>query len=118
MVYTKRILTYFAFILPLFVQGQTPIDISLSERMQDDKIARSLAILPVYTFQSTEIEPFTLFGIDDEKKEEQPRLIIKKMPDMTGMRDTGYTYIYFSGANNRNKSRVLFNADRKLQKVT
>ena len=100
MVYTKRILTYFAFILPLFVQGQTPIDISLSERMQDDKIARSLAILPVYTFQSTEIEPFTLFGIDDEKKEEQPRLIIKKMPDMTGMRDTGYTYIYFSGANN------------------
>lgn len=87
-------------LLPTCTLAQETISIQLNERMQDDKIARSLAILPVYVFQSMEVEPFTLFGIDDAKKESQPPLVIRKMPDMTGMRDTGYTYIYFSGANN------------------
>ncbi|MFT5723572.1 MAG: hypothetical protein ACI9JN_000686 [Bacteroidia bacterium] len=107
--------------------AQTPIEVSLNARMQDDKIARSLAVLPVYVFKSIEIEPFTLFGIDDKKKQEQAPLVIKQMPDMANMRDTGYTYIYFSGANNdinqgycltlignykRSRSTIYFFVDR------
>jgi hypothetical protein len=79
--------------------GQEPTTVSLTERMQDDKITRSLAILPVYLFESDEIEPFTLFGIDDNEKADQPPLKIVQMPEMKNMRDTGYTNIYFSGAN-------------------
>lgn len=97
---TKYVLTSFAVLISFLAQSQIPFSVELTERMQDDKIARSLAILPVYIYKSTEIEPFTLFGIDDDEKEAQKPLIIKKMPDMSGMRDTGYTYIYFSGANN------------------
>ncbi|MBO6518215.1 MAG: redoxin domain-containing protein [Bacteroidia bacterium] len=82
------------------VYAQELIRIPMTDRMQDDKIRRSLAILPVYQFTSPEIEPFSFFGIDEKKKGEQKPLTISKMPDMTGMRDTGYTYIYFSGANN------------------
>lgn len=80
--------------------AQQSLTVNLNKRMTDDKIARSLAILPVYVFKSHEIEPFTLFGIDEEEKEKQEPLVIKQMPEMTGIRDTGYTYIYFSGANN------------------
>ena len=74
--------------------------ISLKERIQDDQISRSLAILPVYIFESDVVEPFTMFGIDSAKAQAQPKLHIKAMPDMHNHRDTGYTYIYFSGANN------------------
>ncbi|MCB9261939.1 MAG: hypothetical protein H6607_06155 [Flavobacteriales bacterium] len=74
--------------------------VNLTERVQDDKISKSLAILPVYKFQSSVIEPFSMFGIEDKNKEELKPLQIKQLPDMKGFKDTGYTYIYFSGANN------------------
>ncbi len=93
----------FAFSLFCFfsisLSAQEVLTVNITKRMQDDKISRSLAILPVYVFKTIEVEPFTLFGIDEDEKEEQNPLIIQKMPDMNGMRDTGYTYIYFSGAN-------------------
>lgn len=116
-------------LLASFAQGfgQTEITVTLTDRMQDDKIAKSLAILPVYKYESPNIEPFTLFGIDEKEKESQPPLVIKQLPKMEGMRDTGYTYIYFSGANNevnqgycltlignfkRSRSTVYFFVDR------
>lgn len=73
------------------------IRIPLTERAEDDKIAKSLAICPVYKFQSDSIEPFTMFGV--ETKNEPEPLVIRKMPEMIDIRDTGYTYLYFSGAN-------------------
>ena len=98
----KKRLFYTLALVACYAQGysQTDIHVKLTDRMQDDKIAKSLALLPVYKYESSHIEPFTLFGIDEDEKEAQPPLIIKKLPDMHGMRDTGYTYIYFSGANN------------------
>jgi hypothetical protein len=39
-----------------------------------------------------------MFGVN-KKPEERERLTIKKLPKMVACRDTGYTYIYFSGAN-------------------
>ncbi len=97
----RKLLVFVGLLVSMLTSlAQQPIRVQLTERMKDDKISRSLAILPVYVFKSIEIEPFTFFGVDEKKKVEQAPLIIKKMPDMFGMRDTGYTYIYFSGANN------------------
>ena len=70
----------------------------LKEREQDDKIKKSLAIIPVYQYESDSIEPYTHFGI--AKKPEEKDLIIRKLPSMTACRDTGYSFIYFSGADN------------------
>lgn len=83
----------------LVVKSQNTIRVRLDHRMEDDKISKSLAILPVYQFQTAEVEPFTLFGVNEEKLEDRSPLVIRKMPDLSNMRDTGYTYIYFSGAN-------------------
>jgi hypothetical protein len=74
------------------------IRVPLTERMEDDNISKSLAILPVYVFQSDSIESNTMFGVERDKTE--PKLVIKKFPNMAHVRDTGYTFIYFSGANN------------------
>jgi hypothetical protein len=126
---TKRNVVLFICFALLSAHGycQSVIDVELTERMQDDKISRSLAIIPVYVFQSQEIERYTLFGIDEQKKDKQPPLVIKRMPKMENMRDTAYTYIYFSGANNdvnqgycltlignykRSRSTVYFFVDR------
>ncbi|MCB0735309.1 MAG: hypothetical protein H6608_01155 [Flavobacteriales bacterium] len=93
---TRHQLTLFLLLLGINLQAQT-IRVPLDQRLEDDKISKSLAILPVYKYVSIHIEPFTLFGV--ETKDTQPDLVIRKMPDMQGMRDTGYTYLYFSGAN-------------------
>jgi hypothetical protein len=70
----------------------------LTEREQDDKIKKSLAIIPVYQYESDSIEPYTHFGI--AKKPEERDLVIRRLPDMSQCRDTGYSFIYFSGADN------------------
>ena len=84
-------------LLALNSSAQKKIRIDLTERMVDDKINQSLAVLPVYIFEDINIEPYTMFGV--EKKPDQKDLVIKRMPNMYGMRDTAYTYVYFSGAN-------------------
>jgi hypothetical protein len=86
----------FVFLLALPSGAQQKIRVELSERMVDDKINQSLAVLPIYIFVGINIEPFTMFGVE---KAEQEDLVIQKMPNMSGMIDTAYTYIYFSGAN-------------------
>jgi len=92
---------FLLFVLCLTVSGlfaQTPISLDLAERVEDDKISKSLAILPVYKYIDNSIEPYTMFGVKD--KPEQAKLTISQLPNMKGCRDTGYTYIFFSGANN------------------
>ena len=92
---------YFAIILGTVLTQAQQIKIDLTERMEDDKIQKSLAILPVYRFESDSIEPYTLFGVDKEELGgQQEPLVIRKFPDLDYTNDTGYTYIYFSGANN------------------
>lgn len=71
--------------------------LKLTERVADDKISKSLAILPVYKYTGLSIEPYTMFGIED--KPEQEDLLISRLPDMKACSDTGYTYVFFGGAN-------------------
>lgn len=78
--------------------AQTKHRIYLTDRVEDDKIKKSHAIVPVYKYVTTSIESFDMFGVN-KKPEERERITIKKLPEMPACRDTGYTYIYFSGAN-------------------
>jgi hypothetical protein len=78
--------------------AQTKHRIYLTDRVEDDKIKKSHAIVPVYKYVSTSIESFDMFGVN-KKPEDRERIEIKKLPNMSRSRDTGYTYIYFSGAN-------------------
>ncbi len=61
--------------------------------------------MPVYKFDSMRIEPYAKFGVDMGKN--QVWYTIKQLPDMTGCKDTGYTYIYFSGADNSSNKGYL-----------
>lgn len=86
----------FLFFTVTWAQAQVH-SLKITERVADDKISKSLAILPVYKFTGLSIEPYTMFGIED--KPQQSDLVITRMPDMTGCSDTGYTYVFFGGAN-------------------
>lgn len=79
------------------IKAQQTFRVNLDSRMVDDKINKSLSVLPVYLYEGHKIEPFTMFGV--ENASDQPDLVIRKMPDMQGIRDTAFTYVYFSGAN-------------------
>jgi hypothetical protein len=91
--------------LGITVSAQT-IRIEARKNVMDDAFAKSQSILPVYKFDSMCIEPYAKFGVDMGKN--QAWYTIKKLPNMTGCKDTGYTYIYFSGADNAiNKGYLL-----------
>jgi len=85
----------------LFVstQGFTQITkIPATKMAKDDAFDKSQSILPIYKYTSDSIEPYSKFGI--EVKNPKQWYKISKLPDMQGTRDTGYTYIYFSGSDN------------------
>lgn len=84
-------------LLGLSSWAQDQIKLNLDERIEDDKISKSLAILPVYKYEDVNIEPYTMFGVSE--KPDQKDIVLRKLPDMSGCSDTGYTYIFFSGAN-------------------
>jgi len=81
----------------IFVSAQT-IRIDTEKKVKDDFFEKSQSILPIYKFKGTQIEPYSKFGLEVDTT--KPWYTIKKMPNMQGVRDTGYTYIYFAGADN------------------
>ncbi|MCB9251063.1 MAG: hypothetical protein H6605_01220 [Flavobacteriales bacterium] len=90
----------------LQVFGQKTIRIVLNSNIEDDKTKKTQAIIPVYKYVSTSIEPYDNFGIVESSKSDWIK--INKMPDLTGCVDTGYTFIYFSGANTeKNQGYIL-----------
>jgi hypothetical protein len=79
-------------------QERKSVKISLDSMVQDDQFLKSMAIVPVYKYKGNVIEPYTMFGVDPPKNQQD--LVVKKMPDMQGMHDTAYSFLYFSGADN------------------
>lgn len=88
----------------IFVSAQN-IRVDMDQRAQDDAFDKSQSILPVYRFERREIEPYSKFGVDIDST--QPWYTIKKMPIMRNCVDTGYTYIYFAGADNAESQGYL-----------
>ncbi|MCC6720984.1 MAG: hypothetical protein IT243_02190 [Bacteroidia bacterium] len=79
--------------------------IYLTSKTEDDKLKKTQAIIPVYKYVNNKIEPYFNFGTDNDKKLQKINII--KMPDMKGMTDTAYTFIYFSGTDNKQNSPYL-----------
>ncbi len=79
-------------------QAQNAFKVLLNSKVEDDKLKKTQAIIPVYKFTSLSIEPYSTFGISDTKNGKN--INIKKMPVMEGCTDTAYSFIYFSGIDN------------------
>lgn len=101
----KRILVGIPVILiGISVFGQT-LKIDARKKVEDDAFQKSQSILPVYRYLGDSIEPYTKFGLEIDTT--QPWFKIKKLPDMRNTVDTGYSYIYFSGADNKESQGYL-----------
>ena len=85
------------FLIGISIYGQT-IKIDARQKVEDDAFQKSQSILPVYRYLGDSIEPYTKFGLEIDTT--QPWYKIKRLPEMSNVRDTGYTYIYFAGADN------------------
>lgn len=89
----------------LWAQQKKDFTIQLSERTEDEQFKKSMAIVPVYKYTSPFIEPYIMFGVDPPS--DLKDLEVKKLPDMSGMKDTAYSFIYFSGADNPNNQGYI-----------
>jgi len=98
---------------------QQTIRIKLNDKVEDDKLKKTQAIIPVYKFTSITIEPYNNFGVVETKKSKW--ITIQKLPDMKGCVDTAYSFIYFSGANTSANSgyilTIIGNYNRSRQTV-
>jgi hypothetical protein len=68
------------------------------KEVKDDFFKKSQSILPVYQYENNIIEPYSKFGLETDPT--QSWYSIQKFPEMKNCKDTGYTYIYFSGSDN------------------
>jgi len=101
----KRILSLFpVFMIGIFVSAQS-VRLQSEKRVKDEVFEKSQSILPIYKYQSKFIEPYSNFGL--EKDTTRSWYTVKKLPDMSRCRDTGYTYIYFAGADNAQSQGYL-----------
>src|SRR5688572_1957672 len=67
----------------------------LDHFVQDERGKKMQAILAVFKYQGQPFEDPMNLGIDAQKS---MKPFYVKMPDMTGIRDTSYAYLYFGGA--------------------
>ncbi|MBR9917974.1 hypothetical protein GYB29_09905 [bacterium] len=88
----------------LFGSAQT-IHIETDSMAEDDQFNKSQSILPIFKFTSPDIEEYSKFGVATDQ--ELQYHTIEKMPDMSRCNDTGYTFIYFSGADNEERQGHL-----------
>ena len=88
----------------IFVGAQTT-QVNMEKKVKDDFFDKSQSILPIYKYTDVRIEPYSKFGLEVDKN--KPWYTIKKLPTMEAVRDTGYTYIYFAGADNAENQGYL-----------
>lgn len=97
--------TILLFCLVGTLSAQTNFEIHLDHRVYDDQIRKSQAVLPVFHYEGDKIESYSKFGIAARNL---PTLQIRKLPKNFRTASTGYTFLYFSGAdNNTNKGYLL-----------
>jgi hypothetical protein len=101
----KNFLTFVLLNFTSFLFAQNSVRIHLNSKVEDDKLKKTQAIIPVYQYTGLGIEPYDNFGA--ETKKNTAWITIKKLPDMATCVDTAFTFIYFSGADNDNNSGYL-----------
>ena len=85
--------------------AQQTFRVNLNSKVEDDKLKKTQAIIPVYKYTGMSIEPYSNFGAESSKNTKW--IALKKLPDMIGCVDTAYSFIYFSGADNTENSGYL-----------
>lgn len=93
----QDLLFIFLFSVPIFVQAQETVRVELNERTTDEQFRKTQAIIPVFKYKGQPFEGVSDFGLKTSKKH-KPETFQIKFPDMTGMKDTSYTFFFF-GAN-------------------
>ncbi|MBT8326930.1 MAG: peroxiredoxin family protein [Bacteroidia bacterium] len=93
----KRLIIVFLTFCSIQLNGQT-VRIESEKLVKDDQFHKTQSIIPIYRYVSDSIEPYSKFGLEIDST--LPWYKINKLPDMTNCTDTGYSYIYFAGADN------------------
>ena len=95
------IVTLFA----LGVKAQEVITINLDVRAEDETYKRTQAIIPLFRFTGQPFEDISNFGAEKKK---DPNYFNAVLPDMTGIKDTFYAYIYSDAAKNKSLPGYFF----------
>ena len=101
----RKIILATALLSSCLLWAQQPFRIYLNSKVEDDKLKKTQAIIPVYKYDGMSIEPYRSFGAELSKNTKW--IPIKEMPEMRGCVDTGYSFIYFSGADNAQNAGYL-----------
>lgn len=95
-----RYLALFTFFILAKLQAQTPIHkVFMNDIVQDEKGKKMQAIIAVYKYSGQPFESPASIGVASKKESEK---FYAKLPNMQGIKDTSYAYIYFGGLQNRN----------------
>jgi hypothetical protein len=87
----------FSFLFKPFAQN-TEQKILLNQYVQDEKGKKMQSIVAVYKFKGLPLEDPMNIGVETKKKS---NYFNAKLPNMEGMGDTSYAYIYFGGIEDR-----------------
>jgi len=115
----RRSYTFIFVFLSGLAFAQQQMRVNLISKVEDDKLKKTQAIIPVYKYVKSEIEPYSNFGTVESKKIKW--INIKRLPDLSNCKDTGYSFIYFSGADNTENTgyilTIIGNYNRSRQTV-
>jgi hypothetical protein len=75
-----------------------PVKVALDQYVEDEKGKKLQSIIAVYKYQGQPFEDPINNGVETKKA---PGKFYAKLPDMTGIRDTSYAYIYFGALTGR-----------------
>jgi len=87
------------------IKAQEEITINLDIRAEDETYKRTQAIIPLFRFTGQPFEDISNFGAEKKK---DPNYFTAILPDMTGIKDTFYAYIYSDAAKNKSLPGYFF----------
>jgi hypothetical protein len=96
---TLRFLLISLLILSAKISAQTPVHkVYLNKIVQDEKGKKMQAIVAVYKYTGAVFEDPISLGVDTKKEAAK---FTPKLPNMQGVDDTSYAYIFFGALQNR-----------------
>lgn len=92
----KKLLPLIFFILPFVGMAQNIETVTFDEPAYDERYFKSKLMVPLFRYQGPELEEYEKFGVEVKKGLE--KFTIKKLPNMVGVDDTAYGFVYYTGA--------------------
>jgi hypothetical protein len=85
-------------LISINIMAQEVVTIDLNIRAEDETYKRTQAIIPLFRYAGQPFEDISNFGAESKK---EPNYFHATLPDMTGIKDTFYAYIYSDAAKNK-----------------